>query len=80
MNIVRLLILDEEEVKERLVQLGADVPEPLTADQLANLYAEHLEVMPPGVDVVGLYVGDNLLNIVANDDKVWALPEKANST
>jgi len=78
MKIVRLLILDEEDVEERLAQLGADVPEALTADQLANLYSEYLEVMPPDVDVVGLYVGDNLLNIVANDDQVWALPEKAN--
>jgi hypothetical protein len=32
MKIVRLLILDKEDVKGRLGQLGADVPEGLTAD------------------------------------------------
>jgi len=79
MKIVRLLILDQEDVRERLAELGAAVPEMPTAAQLANLYSEYLEAMPPGVDVVGLYVGDNLLNIVANDDAVWPLPEKANS-
>jgi hypothetical protein len=79
MKIVRLLILDETDVKERLAQLGANVPEALTADQLANLYSEYLEELPDGVDMIGLYVGGNLLNIVANDDEVWALPEKANS-
>jgi hypothetical protein len=78
MKIVRLLILDEGEVRERLAQLGAEVPEAITADQLANLYAENLEALPPGVDVVGLYIGGNLLNVVANDDEVWPLPEKAN--
>jgi hypothetical protein len=52
------------------------VPEALSADQLANLYAENLEALPPDVDVVGMYVGDNLLNVVANDDEVWPLPEK----
>lgn len=76
MKIVRLLILDEEEVRARLAQLGAEVPEALSADQLANLYAENLEALPPDVDVVGMYVGDNLLNVVANDDEVWPLPEK----
>ncbi len=76
MKIVRLLILDEDEVRERLAQLGAEVPEALNAGQLANLYSEHLETLPPDVDVVGMYVGDNLLNVVANDDEVWPLPEK----
>jgi len=80
MKIVRLLILDREDVKERLAQLGADVPEGLTADQLANLYSEWLEEMPADVDVVGLYVGGNQLNIIANDDAVWELPEKAEPT
>ena len=77
MKIVRLLILDKEDVKERLAQLGADLPEGLTADQLANLYSEWLEKMPADVDVVGLYVGGNQVNIIANDDAVWELPEKA---
>jgi hypothetical protein len=40
MKIVRLLILDKEEARERLVRLGADVSEGLTADQLENLYSE----------------------------------------
>ena len=57
MKIVRLLILDKEEVRERLVQLGAEVPEGLTADQLANLYSEWLEKLPADVDLVGVYVG-----------------------
>lgn len=76
MKIVRLLILDKKDVKERLAQLGADVPEGLTADQLANLYSEWLEVMPADVDLVGLYVGGNQINIVANNDAVWQLPEE----
>ena len=59
MKIVRLLILDKEDVRERLVQLGAEVPEGLTADQLGNLYSEWLEELPAGVDVVGVYVGGN---------------------
>ena len=80
MKIVRLLILDKEDVEERLAQLGADVPEELTADQLANLYSEWLEEMPADVDLVGLYVGGNQLNIIANDDAVWELPEKAGPT
>ena len=80
MKIVRLLILDKEDVKERLAQLGADLPEGLTADQLANLYSEWLEKMPADVDVVGLYVGGNQVNIIANDDAVWELPEKAEPT
>jgi hypothetical protein len=80
MKIVRLLILDEEEVKERLAQLGSDVPEGLTADQLANLYSEWLEKMPADVDLVGVYVGGNLINIVANDDAVWQLPNEAGPT
>jgi hypothetical protein len=79
MKIVRLLILNQAEVRQRLAGLGADVPETLTAGQLADLYCEYLEAMPPGVDVMGLYVGENLLNIVANDDAVWPLPERANS-
>jgi hypothetical protein len=80
MKIVRLLILDIEEVRERLVQLGADVPERLTADQLGNLYSEWLEKLPADVDVVGVYVGGNQMNIVANDDGVWELPDKADPT
>jgi hypothetical protein len=77
MKIARLLILTEEDVKERLVQVGADVPERLTADQLARLYSEWLEEMPADVDLVGVYVGDNQMNIVANDDAVWKPPDKA---
>jgi hypothetical protein len=77
MNLVRLLILDKEDVRERLVQLGADVPEALTADQLANLYSEWLEKLPADVDLVGVYVGGNQMNIIANDDAVWELPDKA---
>jgi hypothetical protein len=77
MKIVRLLILDKEEVRERLAQLGAEVPEGLTADQLANLYSEWLEKLPADVDLVGVYVGGNQVNIVANDDAVWELPDKA---
>ena len=77
MKIVRLLILDRDDVEERLVQLGADVPEGLTAEQLANLYSEWLEDMPADVDLVGIYVGGNRVNIVANDDAVWELPDKA---
>ena len=80
MKIVRLLILDKEDVIERLVQLGADVPEERTADQLANLYSEWLEEMPADVDLVGVYVGGNQMNIVANDDAVWKLPDKADPT
>ncbi len=66
MKVVRLLILDKEDVKERLAQLGADVPEGLKADQLANLYSEWLEELPTDVDLVGVYVGSNKINIVAN--------------
>ena len=80
MKIVRLLLLDKEDVKERLAQLGADVPEGLTAEQLANLYSEWLERMPADVDLVGVYVGGNRLNIIANDDAVWELPDKADTT
>jgi hypothetical protein len=80
MKIVRLLILDKEDVKERLAQLGADVPEGLTADQLSNLYSEWLEKMPVDVDLVGVYVGGNQMNIIANDDTVWELPHKADPT
>jgi hypothetical protein len=47
MKIVRLLILNKDDVNERLVQLGADVPEGLTANQLANLYSEWLKKCPP---------------------------------
>jgi hypothetical protein len=79
MQIVRLLILETEDVRERLAQLGADVPEGLKAEQLANLYSEWLEEMPADVDLVGVYVGDNRLNIIANDDAVWKLPDKADS-
>jgi hypothetical protein len=80
MKIVRLLILDKRDVRERLVQLGADVPEGLTAHQLANLYSEWLEKLPPNVDLVGVYVGGNQMNIVANDEAVWELPDKADPT
>ena len=80
MKIVRLLLLETEDVRERLAQLGADVPEGLTADQLGNLYSEWLEKLPADVDLVGVYVGGNLMNIVANDDAVWELPDKADST
>jgi hypothetical protein len=80
MKIVRLLLLDKEEVRERLVQAGAEVSEGLTADQLANLYSEWLEEMPADVDVVGVYVGGNQMNIIANDDAVWELPDKADPT
>jgi hypothetical protein len=79
MKIVRLLILDKEDVKERLVQFGADV-QGLTAEELANLYSEWLEKLPADVDLVGVYVGGNRINIVANDDAVWELPDKADST
>jgi len=77
MKIVKLLILDKEDVKERLAQLGADVPEGITADQLANLYSEWLEKLPTDVDLVGVYVGGNRINIVANNDAVWELPDNA---
>ena len=80
MKIVRLLILDKDELRERLVQLGAEAPEGLTADQLGNLYAEWLEKLPAGVDVVGVYVGGNQMNIIANDDAVWELPDKTDPT
>ena len=80
MKIVRLLILDKEDVKERLAHFGADMPEGLTAEQLANLYSEWLEKLPADVDLVGVYVGGNRINIVANDDAVWELPDKADST
>ena len=80
MKIARLLILTEDDVKEGLAQLGADVPERLTADQLARLYSQWLEEMPADVDMVGVYVGDNQMNIVANDDAVWEPPDKAEVT
>jgi hypothetical protein len=80
MKTVRLLILDKEDVQERLAQLGADVPEGLTADELGNLYSEWLEKLPADVDLVGVYVGGNQMNIIANDDAVWQLPDKADAT
>ncbi len=80
MKIVRLLILDKEDVKERLAQLEADLPEGLTAEQLANLYSEWLEELPTDVDLVGVYVGGNQINIVANNDAVWELPDNADPT
>ena len=80
MKIVRLLILDKEDVKERLAQLGAAVPEGLTANKLGNLYSEWLEKLPADVDLVGVYVGGNQMNIIANDDAVWELPDKADPT
>jgi hypothetical protein len=75
MKIVRLLIVTAEDVKGRLAQLGVDVPEGLTADQLANLYSEWLEELPADVDLVGLYVGGNQINIIANDDAIWEVPD-----
>jgi len=80
MKIVRLQILDKEDVKERLAQFGADVPEGLKADQLANLYSEWLEELPTDVDLVGVYVGGNQINIVANNDAVWELPDNTDPT
>ena len=80
MKIVRFLILTENEVRDRITESGAEVPEGLTADQLANLYAEHLEKLPDDVDVVGIYVGNNRMNIVANNDEVWSLPDTASPT
>jgi hypothetical protein len=80
MKIVKLLILDKKDVKERLAQLGADVPEGITTDQLANLYSEWLEKLPTDVDLVGVYVGGNRINIVANNDAVWELPDNTDST
>lgn len=59
MKIVRLPILDKEDVKERLVQLGTDVSEGLAAGQLANLYSEWMETLPADVGLVGVYVGGN---------------------
>ena len=59
MKIVRLPILDKEDVKERLAHLGANVSEELKADQLANLYSEWLKEMPADVDLVGVNVEDN---------------------
>jgi len=59
MKIVRLPILDKEDVKERLAHLGADVSEGVKADQLAKLYSEWLEKMPADVDLVGVNVEDN---------------------
>ncbi len=79
MKIVRLLILDKGDVRERLGQLGADVPEGMTAEELADLYSEWLEKLPAGADLVGVYVGGNRMNIVANDDAVWELPDKADA-
>jgi hypothetical protein len=52
MKVVRLLILDKEDVKERLAQLGADVPQGLTAEQLADLYSEWLEELPADAELV----------------------------
>ena len=67
-------------MRERLVQLGADVPEELTADKLGNLYSEWLEKLPADVDLVGVYIGGNQMNIIANNDAVWELPDKADPT
>ena len=75
MKTVRLLILTVDEVRDKIAEFGAEVPEGLAADQLANLYAEHLEKLPDDVDVLGLYVGANRMNIIANDDEVWSLPD-----
>ena len=47
MKIVRLLLLEKEDVRERLVQLGANVPEGLKAEQLANLYSNGWRRCPP---------------------------------
>jgi hypothetical protein len=51
----------------------------MTAEQLADLYSDWLEKLPAGVDLVGVYVGGNRMNIVANDDAVWELPDKADT-
>ena len=80
MKTVRLLILTVEDVRERLAQLGAEVPKGLTQDQLSNLYSEWLEQMPADVDLVGVYIGNNQMNIVANDDAVWQVPDKTELT
>jgi hypothetical protein len=56
MKNVRLPILDKENVKERLADLGANVSEGLKADQLANLYSEWLDNISGNVNVVGVYV------------------------
>ena len=56
------------------------MPEGLTADQLSNLYSEWLEELPADVDLVGVYVGGNQMNIIANDDAVWELPDKVDPT
>ena len=56
------------------------MPEGLKADQLANLYSEWLEELPTDVDLVGVYVGGNQINIVANNDAVWELPDNADPT
>ena len=56
------------------------MPEGLKADQLANLYSEWLEELPTDVDLVGVYVGGNQINIVANNDAVWELPDNTDPT
>jgi hypothetical protein len=38
------------------------------------------EKMPADVDLVGVYVGGNQMNIITNDDTVWELPHKADPT
>jgi hypothetical protein len=47
---------------------------------LGNQYAEWLEKLPADVDLVGVYGGGNQMNLIANDDAVWQLPDKADST
>jgi hypothetical protein len=36
--------------------------------------------MPADVDLVGVYIGNNQINIVANDDAVWEMPDKTEPT
>jgi carbon storage regulator len=57
-----------------------EVYEKITADQLANLHSEVLEDMLADVDLVGVDAGGNQMNIIANDDAVRELPDKADPT
>ena len=60
--------------------MGPMWPEGLTPDELANMYSEWLEELPANVDLVGVYVGHNQMNIVANDDDVWEVPDAVDPT
>jgi hypothetical protein len=44
------------------------------------MYSEWLEELPANVDLVGVYVGHNQMNIVANDDDVWEVPDAVDPT